>query len=285
MIPESDPENPPPLTARYLILLALGAAYLNFSLILILHAMQGAAALTPALLGIAAILAYGGAFALAAQRLEGAPPAALGLLPAARPAWLSVGFLLPSILLMSEIDNVTRALIPPPETIANATAPAVASLAVVLERAIVWIAVLPLVEELFFRGLLQPHFVARWGRVRGVAACAGVSGVGFGLLYPWAFPVVLARGALLGFMRESSGSVLPGMLLHVGFGLAHALAVAQWFGIPGFDDLASAHTPLEWLIPAALATGVGLGLCRALLRARELAHASIDSEADSEAES
>ena len=83
------------------------------------------------------------------------------------------------------------------------------------------------------------------------------------------FPVVAARGLLLGLLRESSGSLLPGLVLNVLFGAIAVLAMREFFGIPGFDDSESAHTPLLWLTPAAISTGAGIGLCRALLLARE----------------
>ncbi len=43
----------------------------------------------------------------------------------------------------------------------------------------------------------------------------------------------------------------------VGVGAAYGV-----FGIPGFDETAAAHTPLGWLVLAALFTGAGLRLCR-----------------------
>ena len=63
-------------------------------------------------------------------------------------------------------------------------------------------------------------------------------------------------------MREASGSLLPGLVLNVSFGVVAVMAMREAFGIPGFDDASAAHTSLVWLTPAALATGAGIGLLR-----------------------
>ena len=49
------------------------------------------------------------------------------------------------------------------------------------------------------------------------------------------------------------------------FGACRVASVQNAFGIPGFDDMSADHTPLIWLLPAALLTGVGLRLCQAML--------------------
>jgi hypothetical protein len=69
-------------------------------------------------------------------------------------------------------------------------------------------------------------------------------------------------------LRESSGSLLPGLMLAMLFGVTSVLAGLDTFGIPGFDDTTVPHTPLHWLALGAVATGVGIGLCRATWQAR-----------------
>ena len=46
------------------------------------------------------------------------------------------------------------------------------------------------------------------------------------------------------------------------FGLIEMLAAHKVFGIPGFDLIDAAHTPLSFLAPPAAMLGVGLALCR-----------------------
>ncbi|MBW2282481.1 MAG: CPBP family intramembrane metalloprotease [Deltaproteobacteria bacterium] len=273
MIPEREPGEPGeelPLTAGFAVVLALGAAYLQFAIFVvpvIFDWAHPAALQSPARLGIAAILAYGGAFALATRRIHDAPGQVLGFVRSPRQGWMAALLLLPSIVLISEIDNIFKLLLP---VVAAADTPAVEGLYLV-EWAVFLIAVLPVVEEVFFRGLLQPPLVQAWGRTRGVLACAAIAGIAFsvGLLNYAMFPIVAARGLLLGMLRESAGSLLPGLVLNVTFGAVAVLAMRSFFGIPGFDDSSSAHTPLLWLAPAAISTGAAIGLCRALLRARE----------------
>jgi hypothetical protein len=79
----------------------------------------------------------------------------------------------------------------------------------------------------------------------------------------WALAYVVSNALVLGVLRICSGSVLPGLLLNAALGLLGVLAARNLFGIPGFDDTSSPHTPLAYLVPAALSVGIGLRLCRA----------------------
>ena len=106
MIPShEDPEERLPFTASFAILLALGAAYLQFAFFIapvVFEWAAPAALRSPARLGIAAILAYGGAFALATRRIHDSPAAALGFVTAPRLAWVAALLLVPSVMLVSE---------------------------------------------------------------------------------------------------------------------------------------------------------------------------------------
>jgi hypothetical protein len=72
--------------------------------------------------------------------------------------------------------------------------------------------VVPVVEELFFRGMIYPLLRYRWGA--GVAI--GVSAAIFAAFHfvPLLMPALFFVGLILGYLREQSGSVLPGVLLH-----------------------------------------------------------------------
>jgi membrane protease YdiL (CAAX protease family) len=273
MIPErEDPEEQLPFTAGFAVLLALGAAYLQFAFFIapvIFEWSSPEALRSPARLGIAAILAYGSVFALATRRIHVAPATALGLVSAPRLAWLAALLLIPSVMLVSEVDNVAKALLPLPVSNQGAAPPLEGRL--LAEWSVVLIAVFPVVEEVFFRGLVQPPMVEAWGRVRGVVICSTLSGLAFtvGLMNPAMFAIFAVRGLMMGLLRESAGSLQPGLVLNIAFGVITVMAMSEVFGIPGFDDSRSAHTPFFWLMPAAVSTGIGLGLCRALLRARD----------------
>jgi hypothetical protein len=70
----------------------------------------------------------------------------------------------------------------------------------------------------------------------------------------------------LALLRESSGSLLPGLALHACFGAVAAAAELGAFGIPGFDDPSAAHTPASWTAPAAASALVGFAICLLALR-------------------
>jgi sodium transport system permease protein len=109
-----------------------------------------------------------------------------------------------------------------------------------------------ILEELFFRGYL-------FGALRRHLAAAGTIGVSallFGLVHVvfggalgWErFIPSTALGLILGWVRCTSGSVWPGMLLH-----ASHNAVLQ--SLPPLTEL-----PRTWMVVGAAGCGVGMGL-------------------------
>jgi membrane protease YdiL (CAAX protease family) len=236
---------------------------------------------TLAVYALGALLAYGVFFALLTPRLGEAPAQRLGFArPSGRSA-LACVLLLASVLLTSEIDNAVRWLFPLPDAIREALAapPPVrspgAALREGIELVLVYVAVFPLIYEVFYRGIVQPALIARLGPVRGVLLTAAVeaSAALANPLFLWAWPVVAARGALLGTLRYCSGSLLPALALHALMGAVEVGAQFEVFGIAGFDDLGAGHTPASWLVAAALPTALGLWLCRRLLLERRAASA------------
>jgi membrane protease YdiL (CAAX protease family) len=226
--------------------------------------MAGLMGPRPAVLGMSAIVGYGIAFAFAVRNLPPSPGPRLGFLRAGSRAWRAIPFLLCSVLLISEVDNLVQEFLPLPEGLRGAE---VADLAGLVERFLVIALAIPLVEEVFYRGLLQPGLVNSLDRLRGVAVTTALQTAGALVLSgPWVLPFALGYGLLLGLLREAGGSLWPCLALRVGFGVITFLAYIGSFGIAGFDDMSAPHTPLIYLLPAALLLGVGLGLCRAALR-------------------
>jgi membrane protease YdiL (CAAX protease family) len=80
----------------------------------------------------------------------------------------------------------------------------------------------PIVEELAFRGLGFRLF-ERFGRWTAISATAVAFGLWHGLVD--ALPVLVVFGAGLAYVRSRTGSVYPGMALHMFFN-ALALAIA-----------------------------------------------------------
>jgi hypothetical protein len=70
----------------------------------------------------------------------------------------------------------------------------------------------PLVEELFFRGVIYPLLRHRWGAVAAVVGSAALFAVVH--FIPLLMPALFFVGLILGLLREWSKSVIPGIILH-----------------------------------------------------------------------
>jgi membrane protease YdiL (CAAX protease family) len=115
-------------------------------------------------------------------------------------------------------------------------------------------------EELFFRGLLQPRFVERWGPRTGILVTSAL----FGLMHFDGIHSTLAlgMGLWLGFVRHRTGSVLPAVAAHVVNNVVATLAAAAGLvpgstgetlalGLAALAVLALALVPLWRLAPPA----------------------------------
>lgn len=267
MIPDPDVHARPPLSLEFVFVLGLLAPLLHSLAVMVLW-LVGFRGVVP-VVGMGAVLAYGAIFALCATRFTRPPAQQLAVVTPPAVAWAAVLFLLPSIVLTSELDNWVKVFFPPPPFVDPGPTETPPFLGPTL--AIVFIAVLPLAYELFFRGVMQPLAVARLGLVAGIVLTVVLSGVariatGFGAL--WAIAPACATALVLCILRQASGSLWPPIALHVLIGLATFAAEYQVFGLAGFDDVTSQHTPAPWLLGAAASTAVGLALCRVASRAR-----------------
>jgi membrane protease YdiL (CAAX protease family) len=88
----------------------------------------------------------------------------------------------------------------------------------------------PLVEELFFRGLLQPRLVTRFGPTVGIGAASLVFGAAH--VIAWQGPITLAYGwsiagggLVLGLIRHHSGRLGPGIAAHAIFNAQAMLVI------------------------------------------------------------
>jgi membrane protease YdiL (CAAX protease family) len=268
MIPEPEAEPRPPLTLEFAFVLALLAPLIHLLWFILLQ--QIGLRLVVSAIGMGAIIAYGGLFALCAVRFRQPPARQLGLGPAPASAWLAVLFLAASIVVTSEIDNVVKAILPPPPLPAEAVA-GEAPLYLGPALAVVFIGVFPLVYDFFFRGVFQPLAAARLGAVAAVGVTAFLSGFAAAFLPAmlsggmWALVPSLCNALILCVVRQSAKSLWPAFALHAIWGVAQIAAQYQMFGLAGFD-VEGAHTPARWLAAAVALTAVGFGLCRAAAR-------------------
>jgi membrane protease YdiL (CAAX protease family) len=90
--------------------------------------------------------------------------------------------------------------------------------------AVLVVAGAPLVEELFFRGLLQ-RSLAGW---LGPGPAIGLAALGFGLAHGEAVQLValVAFGVVLGVLAERSGRLGPGIVAHAAFNGATMAVIA-----------------------------------------------------------
>lgn len=81
----------------------------------------------------------------------------------------------------------------------------------------IWIFVLiallaPIAEEVLFRGMIFP-LLRPWGSGAAILGSAAIFTVVH--LIPIIFPLLFFVGIILGFLREKSGSIMPGLVLHI----------------------------------------------------------------------
>jgi membrane protease YdiL (CAAX protease family) len=216
-------------------------------------------------------IGLGGVGTLAARSVPSPADVRLGLL-GFRPAFLvPILLMLPSVVLASEIDNWVRPLfaaLPPPEPAQPAPDEEELRL-VAIESVITLVLLRPVLEEFFFRGVVQQGLVAHLGALGGVVQTALLSGLtagGLALVAPGLVASEAAQtaflGLLLGLLRHTSGSVLASMVAAVGMRVLGFVAVAMASSVPirGFNTPGPDHTPLAILAPCATLVALGAWL-------------------------
>jgi membrane protease YdiL (CAAX protease family) len=254
--PGSAPPSPSPLGAVILT----GLAWSVMVVVTVLATPSAGGTLG---LALGTVLGLGGAGTLAARALPAPAERRIGLTGFAPGLLLPVLLLVPSVLLTSEVDNWIAWLLSAPEP--GAAGDAALDGLTTLELVLFAVLLRPVLEEFFFRGVLQQGVVAALGAARGVVLVAALFALvraSFGLDDAYRALSIGAQalldGLLLGALRLASGSILPGTLLSMGMGAAGfaALAAKERFPIPGFT--ADGHTPLAWLVPAALSVAIAI---------------------------
>jgi len=139
-----------------------------------------------------------------------------------------------------------------------------------LQAMIVLVGISPVVEEFFFRGVLQQGLVARLGLWRGIAMVALLwtlvrpAPIDHWLRFLAASLASLALGSALGLVRVATGSILSSILLSslwaaVGLG---SLALQGRVDLPGLN-VEPSHLPWALTLVSLLAVGwAGLELHR-----------------------
>lgn len=86
----------------------------------------------------------------------------------------------------------------------------------------------PLFEELFFRGFLQPLLSRTFGVLAGILITSLVFGLLHAPEYAWAWQYVVAvslAGAVFGWVRARTSSIIPSTLMHACYNLVFVIAL------------------------------------------------------------
>lgn len=83
----------------------------------------------------------------------------------------------------------------------------------------------PLLEELFFRGLVQRSLELRWGSARGIVGAAALFAAIH--LQPWVLPLHLFLGLVFGFAVYATRSIWAGVVLHTANNIAAVVGMGM----------------------------------------------------------
>lgn len=162
-----------------------------------------------------------GIFLLIVLAIAGFATARLGLRLPVRP-WRAAGLVVAGFLAIQAFELVYIALVHPGNEqglTPDRWQPSHA--AQYLVNSVVVCTIVPVVEELTFRGLgfhlLRPY--GRWAAILGTGVLFGLS---HGLLL--SAPIIVAFGLVLAWIREQTGSIVPGIVLHGAFNLIALVA-------------------------------------------------------------
>jgi membrane protease YdiL (CAAX protease family) len=251
---------PTPLGAASLTLFAWAITLFGTGL------AAGAASATSLAIGLC--LGFGGVGTMAARSVPAPADLRLGLHGFAARFLLPILLMAPAIVLSSEIDNWMPAFLPPiplPPGEVPSQDPEILQLATI-EAVITLVLLRPVLEEFFFRGVIQQGLVAHLGAVFGVLQTALLSGVAAGGIFLVLAPNIAASAGaqtafmalLFGVLRHVSGSLLASILAAVGYGLL-GVVLTQFPVIPGMTGQ-DVHTPLWILFLCTVSVAIGAWL-------------------------
>ena len=145
---------------------------------------------------------------------------------------------IPVLLLLSwAVGEVYVRLVPVPPENFNPFGPLMDSSAGRLSITVLAVGIAPVLEEFFFRGLIQRTLERRFGALIGILVASAIFAAVHVL--PWVFPLHFFLGAAFGYAVWVTGSIWTGVILHAA---NNAVAVAA-LGLQGED---AGPTPTLW---------------------------------------
>lgn len=138
-----------------------------------------------------------------------------------------------AIILLSEVDNLVRVVLPPPEWIVRLLGELSFSSERVWSSVFLLVIVAPVTEELMFRGLILRGFLRRFS----VVGAFLLSSLLFGAVHlnPWQFISAAGLGLMFAWWYARTQSLIPSL---IGHGLANAIVLGHQslpFKIRGFN--------------------------------------------------
>jgi membrane protease YdiL (CAAX protease family) len=224
--------------------------------------------LTAALLVFWLVLRYyllAGAAPVAAERV-----AVLRLRPLGGPV---LGWTLaaaPVLLVFAwSLGELYLSLVPVPPRILNPFGPLVLDPGRLLVITMLAIVAAPVIEEMFFRGLIQHPLEHRWGVAPGILVTAVI----FALVHidtlPWVIPLHVFLGAMFGWAVYTTRSIWAGVILHAANNSAAVLGLGG--DAPDIRPTVwEAGLDVEWWLALGMLTvsgAVGVWVARRLRRA------------------
>ena len=212
----------------------------------------------PLTLGAANLLAFGIVILVAMRRRSIGFNAVCPLSPVSPGTLLLVAVLiLGTVILLSEVDNLTRLFFPPPAGLAEAFEGLLDTRARPVSSFLLLVVVAPVTEEVLFRGLILRGFLANYSKRRAILLSAFL----FAVMHtnPWQFISALVAGVLLAWLLIETGSLLPCLFAHAVANGTAWLAGLTEVEIPGFTSSMGDAVQFQpfWLNAVGVAFSVG----------------------------
>ena len=244
--------------ALWLVVLVLVLQTVTGLLALLLDPTSGTYSQHPLTLGVANLLAFGIVIVVATRRSgagfrEPYPLSAVSIRVLALTAVLIVG----TVILLSDIDNLTRSVFPPPQALIEAFESIMNAADYPFSSFFLLVVVAPVTEEVLFRGLILRGFLANYSKRRAIL----LSALLFAVMHtnPWQFIATFVAGVLLAWLLIETGSLLPCLFAHAVANGTAWLAGMTTVEIPGFTSGMEDAVQFQpfWLNAVGVAFAVG----------------------------
>lgn len=139
-----------------------------------------------------------------------------------------------AIIVLSEVDNLVRKILPMPEFIARILGDLMSPSEHFLATLFLMVIVAPVTEEVMFRGLILRGFLRRFSLLRAFL----LSALLFGLIHlnPWQFFSAAGLGLMFAWWYARAQSLIPSLLGHALVNAMFATSQLLPFKIRGFNE-------------------------------------------------